>query len=500
MRTGLPGAPLIAPREWRWILAAAGAVTAFSAIPYLVAWTLTPPGHVWMGTTHNGVDTAVHWSWIVQARDGSFFLSNLFAAEPDSGRFVHLWAWGIGTVAAAARTPYAVVYHLARLLFTFTSVVLVYRLAAYVVPQTEPRRWATAVVAAGAGLGWLVGLSGAPFGSADLVQPEVVTFLALYSSGLFAFSITLFLLALTSLLEAERTGRTRDAIVAGLALLLLINVHTYDAVPLVVIVGAHLVIGRLRHGRFSTRLLRAAGIAAAVAAPAAAWMLWYLSTDAVFQLRAAVPTPSLPLGHYLLGFGLLIPLAVIGARTEGAERDMVVLLVAWAFLQLGLGYLPVGLQRKLLMGVHIPVALLAGLGMVRVRLRRGGLWAAAVVFVLLSLSNVFFTARDLHALISRGGDLSNFRAYVPRVTYDGFTRAGETPATAVIATSPEYSPHVAMVAGRTTLPGHWGETPHYREKQALVRAVLEERLSLAAFAGATGATHLLIDDRLILLP
>ena len=498
-RSGPSRAPSIAPREWRWILVAAGAVTVASAVPYVIAWALTPPGHVWMGTTHNGVDTAVHWSWIVQARDGSFFLSNLFATEPHSGRFVHLWAWAIGTTAAALRVSYVVVYHLSRLLFTFTSVVLVYRLAACVVAQTEPRRWATAAVAAGSGLGWVVGLSGDPYASADLVQPEVVTFLALYSSGLFAFSITLFLLALTSLLEAERTGRARDAVVAGVALLLLINVHTYEAVPLAVIWGAHLVIGRLRHGRFSARALRATAIAAAVAAPAAAWMSWYLFADPVFRLRATVPTPSLPLGHYLLGFGLLIPLAAIGARTEGARRDMVVLLIAWALLQLGLGYAPIGLQRKLLMGVHIPVALLAGLGLARVRAGRGGWRAAAVVLVLAGSSNVFFTARDVHALVVRGGDLSNFRAYVPRETYDGFTRARETPSTAVIATTPEYSPHVAIVAGRTTLPGHWGETPRYPEKQALVRAVLEGRLSLPGFAAATGATHLLVDGRLFAL-
>ena len=494
------GTPLVARAEYGWALGAAAVVTLATAVPYLVAWAWTPLGQVWMGTTHNGMDTAVHWSWIAQAREGSFFLSNLFATEPQSGRFVHLWAWGIGALSALLQVPYVAVYHASRLLFTFTTVVLVYRLAAFVAGDPRARRWATAAVCVGAGLGWIVGLSGAPFGSADLVQPEVVTFQALYTSGLFAFSLTLFLLALVSLLEAERSGSSRWALAAGVAALLLVNVHTYDVVPLAAAWVAHLIVGRARRGAFSRPALRATAIAAAVAAPGVAWTAWYFLSDPVLQARVAVATASPPPGHYAVGFGLLLPLAVLGVSHESARRDMVLLLAAWAILQLGLGYAPVPFQRKLLMGVHVPIAMLAGLGLARIGARHHGRAVATVLLVLAALSNLFFVARDLNALSERRGDLSNFATYVPRDVYEGFVRARALPRSAVVAATPGYSPHVAAVAGRTTLPGHWGETPDYDRKRALVTGVLAGEMSLGAFAGETGATHLLVDGRLIELP
>jgi hypothetical protein len=439
----------------------------------------------------------VHWSWIVQARDGSFFLSNLFATEPQSGRFVHLWAWAIGSLSAVLHAPYVAVYHASRAAFTFTSVALLYRLAAFVTDDASGRRWATVTVVAGAGIGWLVGLLGAPFGSADLVQPEIVTFLALYSSGLFAFSITLFLLVLTGLLSAERSGRDRHAVIAGVAAFLLVNVHTYDAVPLAAAWGAYLLLVGIRRRAVPLRGLRASVIAAVLAAPAAVWMLWYVLGDPVFRLRAAVATPVLPPGHYLLGFGLLLPLAALGARYRGARRDMVAFLVAWGLIQFALAHLPVSVQRKLLMGVHVPIALLAGLGLARIRAWPRGSALSAVLLVVLSLGNVFFVARDLNVLAERGGDLSNFRTYVPADVAEGLARARLTPEDAVIATSPEFSPHVAMFAGRSTLPGHWGETPRYHEKRAVVNGLLAGRMSLAAFADATGATHLLVGETLV---
>jgi hypothetical protein len=485
--------------EWRWALALAAVVAVVTTVPYLIAWIRTPPGHVWIGTTHNGTDTSVHWSWIVQARDGSFFLSNLFATEPQSGRFVHLWAWAIGAFSALLHVPYVAVYQASRVVFTFTSVALVYRLAARVTDDVRCRRWATATAVVGGGLGWLVGLAGAPFATADLVQPEIVTFLALYSSGLFAFSITLFLLVLTGLVEAERTGRDRDAVIAGVAAFLLINVHTYDVVPLAAAWAAYLIVLAIRSGSLPRRGLRASAIAAAIAAPAALWMLAYVLADPVFRLRAAVETPALSPGHYLLGFGLLLPLAALGAQHESAKRPMVAFLITWAAVQLALAYMPTSMQRKLLMGVHVPIALLAGLGLARVGASRWGWAAAAALLVVASLGNVYFVARDLDVLAQRGGDLSNFRTYVPRDVVEGLAMAARTPRDAVIATSPEYSPHVAMKTGRKTVPGHWAETPRYEEKRAFVNGLLEGRMSLAEFATATGATHLLVGARVIRL-
>jgi hypothetical protein len=50
----VPGdAPRFESGEWRWALLVAALATLATTVPYLLAWARTPPGHVWIGTTHN---------------------------------------------------------------------------------------------------------------------------------------------------------------------------------------------------------------------------------------------------------------------------------------------------------------------------------------------------------------------------------------------------------------------------------------------------------------
>jgi hypothetical protein len=70
-----------------------------------------------------------------------------------------------------------------------------------------------------------------------------------------------------------------------------------------------------------------------------------------------------------LGYGLLVPLAAWGATLlvrESRKRDegaRLWLPVIWATVGFVVPYLPVSFQRKMVMGLHLPIALLAGVGL-----------------------------------------------------------------------------------------------------------------------------------------
>ena len=66
--------------------------------------------------------------------------------------------------------------------------------------------------------------------------------------------------------------------------------------------------------RFPTREVKTALIAAAIAAPSVLYMLWLYKAEPIFKARADTATLSPNPALYLLGYGLLIPLAIYGLR------------------------------------------------------------------------------------------------------------------------------------------------------------------------------------------
>jgi hypothetical protein len=74
-------------------------------------------------------------------------------------------------------------------------------------------------------------------------------------------------------------------------------------------------------------------------------------------------TPTPPIVEVLLGYGLVLVLAVVGVVLgKAGSRPSGRLLMTWAILGFMMLYLPIALQRRLMLGLFIPLAALAGMG------------------------------------------------------------------------------------------------------------------------------------------
>jgi hypothetical protein len=109
-----------------------------------------------------------------------------------------------------------------------------------------------------------------------------------------------------------------------------------------------------------------------------------------------------------LGFGLLIPMAAIGAVISWRDsRRPTALLVCWILTVLLLLYLPIPgatIQRRFLSGLHMPLALLSAfaiisvIGRIRPRIMYG--LAALGVLAILSITNVARITKDTINIIN----------------------------------------------------------------------------------------------------
>ena len=257
-------------------------------LPYLYGFSISHGRQfLWLG--YNLDDSCVYLSWMRQAADGAPNTLNLFTTDPQHGIAPNPLFWTLGHIAGVCRLPLIAVYHLARLVLGFALLMLVWELIVALIANRQSQRNAFLFVCFSAGLGWLPLWWSQPLpGPIDTWQPEAITFLSLYLSPLFCFSMFLQVAVVYLLLRAQRTGSTGTALFAGLCGFLLGLTHTYDVITMAAIWLTYLVALTVK-ALLAKDSVRGIGIgwlqallAGLITLPAVAYIAFQLKSEAVF--------------------------------------------------------------------------------------------------------------------------------------------------------------------------------------------------------------------------
>ncbi len=452
---------------------------ALTCLPYLLVALRTPSGAMFPWVLFNTDDHAVYFSWMRQGMDGRWLIRNLFTTDRQSGAHFHAYFQLLGAAAGLLRLDLALAYHVARLLTGAGALVLVYRLAAWFTDDVFERRCALWVTALSGGIGWLFWRDRVQTNEpVDVWQPEALTFPSLYTNGLFTVSLLLMLGVVLGLIRAERNGKLDGAVAAGLCGLVLGNVHSYDMIHLTVVWLCYLLLRGQLDYRLPWPALKQALIAAAIASPSVLAMAWLYLSEPVFRSRADTQTLTPGFDRYVLGYGLLLPLAGFAARelalrsrsTVRERRGDLLFPITWAVVGLCVAYLPFAFQRKLVMGVHLPLGLLAGIAVARLtQLARRHLspgMSAALLIAVLSPSSVLYLARDIRLARDEGVTSTGVHpVYWNESQINLYRWIGEhTPRESAVLAFPFDAVFVPAFSGRAVYAGHWGETPRFSEK------------------------------------
>jgi len=465
-----------------------GALTLLLAsLPHLIGWLTTPAGHVYSGLTTNIDDSAVYLTYLRQASEGRFFQTNQFTTEPQHSYLFNLLFLLLGNIARLTHLPLVLVYNLGRFGFGALLLWLLVLLLREAVADERARRIGFALACVSGGFGFLfINAPGIVYSKpVDVWQPEAHLFASLSYTVLFVAGLAGIAWFAWSLLRSERTGRWRDLWPAALAIALLADFHSYDVLPLLALASAYRVVSSVTHRRVEMGAwLRLAALWAA-ALPLLAYQFWALKTAGVLANREQEATMTGSLATILLGFGLVLILAVVApllpeARRRFASPDALRFLLVWAVVGIAITYLPVNFQRKLLMGAQIPLCLLAGPALAALTSRLSGalpvLAAGAVV--------IATTPTHLMNLMDTVGKLeANAGSHLPYLTTDerdalrwlhDHTARGDAVLVAPDRTShlrlpgqalwPHLSVYVPALAGNTVYNGHWSETTDFKRK------------------------------------
>lgn len=404
--------------ERRFALLLALACVALAAFPTLFAFLATPPGTQYVGFQTNADDHMVYAAWTWQAAHGALTFDNRFAVDPQPGLTFHLYFLLIGQLARLTGVVAAMT--IGRLVFTGLFVLLLARLVHRLRPSIYGLKLTLAAAVMGGGIGFLPNFwhRFGNEGPTDIWQPEGFVVPSMLTNGLFMVSLCLILCVFLCVLRARR-GRAKAVIQGALAMGVLMNIHSYDALLVGLVLLGFLAASLVARQATVPWVVRCTLIVLG-ALPASLWFLHVLGADEVFRARAATETFSPNFRQVLLGYlppmalgfvgiyrhvirspkdrtrrlvglalavGLILALAALSANhTSGYFLSPVAwagafvvavaatallavrspsrnLIVAWAIIGTVAIYFPGLFQRKLTMGLAIPWSLLAAIAL-----------------------------------------------------------------------------------------------------------------------------------------
>ncbi|HEX8832691.1 MAG TPA: hypothetical protein VF719_00755, partial [Abditibacteriaceae bacterium] len=290
----------------------------------------------------------------------------------------------------------------------------------------------------------------------------------------------------TAKARAEKSRRA--AVYAGIAALLLTNIHTYDAIPLNTVLllwalGSTPVFRRmLKQTTDTNRWLSLAPLSVIFwTLPPLLYQFFVFRNSTEFQVKALTRTAAPPLMDIVLSYGPLMALAIAGgfiALRVSSSR----LPIAWALITLMMIYAPVSFARKMIEGLHLPLCFLAALAISALLAKLASsstrkIVAGATVAVL-SISSLQFVAWSLEN--ARDNNLSRAQVFMPPLSLTSgdaaaltFLNESKDGRDGAVLALPYLSNYIPRETGRTVYAGHWAETLNFFDEKTRSGKIVE---------------------------
>jgi hypothetical protein len=382
--------------EKAWCLILSGVLALLTTLPFLLAYERPGATLQFTGSLLAVEDGNSYIAKMRRGAEGDWLFQSPYTAQEQAGMPVFLAYLLLGKLAAgpASHEQLVASLHLARILAIPLAVFATYRFVSRFLHEERWRKWTTLLAVAGGGLGWVVFLFGNTswLGSQplELYSPESFGFLAALTFPHLLLARALLLLALDAYLDAAE--KRRRAWAAALCLVGVVVLQPLSIAAAAAAIGAHQLVRMLRAWLARKPVRLWSHVCPAIVTLAAPMLLigmyaLLVQRDAFMRSWAAqnVLTSPHP-AHYLLAYGLLIPLAGLGAwRAWTTRQDEALLLVGWVALLPLLAYLPVTFQRRLPEAGWVALAALAAFGLSGLPGRGDGRWRAGLGVLALSM-------------------------------------------------------------------------------------------------------------------
>jgi hypothetical protein len=459
-----------------------------SAIPYVYAYAVQSPGHVFMGFFYLGDDANTYLAKMRQGLEGAWSWHNRYTTESSPTAYLFMFWIFLGHIAGLTHLPLLAVFHLARIAAAFALMAGAWLFISHFIQDHSARRFAFLFCAIGLGMGYVIQALGHPVilgnqtDTLDWRMPELTAFYSVLALPHFAWSGVFAAVGAALTLKAIQRGSLTLGAVAGLAWLGQASIHPQMPILMGGAVGLALL---LRPAR--PRGWVAGAVAFAIPAPYILYSyLAFVGNPEVqrwtFHSKNALPPESFSLFFAIAPQLLLALTGIPGALRRRSREDL--FLLGWLVLLAVILYLPNpagDLRRRFLDGLYLPLVVLGARGLFEDILPRLRSLRARR---LIPFSYVAFAAVGSAFLVLAPLAVAAQPQYsVPTAMYDGLNWLGGQPAGRVLC-MPGVGLYVPAYSADTVYVGHYDETFDYVNKTQTALKVLTGQQDLEQFTVA----------------
>jgi len=455
-------------KEWLMVTLFAVFITLLTALPLIMGY-LTQGPEVFMGIPVHVTDANAHLNLIEQAREGELLFTNMFTGETVPALLFNPFHLVLGTIASSSLA----VYNVAAILLTFVFFFVLYWFIGEFINDKKTKQVAFFLtgLSTGFGAGWILvqSITGRMLGSSDLWVSEMNTF-TMFGQPHFTLATIFMMIVIAFTKRALEHSSNKYAVFAGITALLLTTVHIFDIVTLSAILGTWFVYRQIKYG-WEWDEVKKLGIIAFIALPAVAYYAWlFLLNPTYSEWNALNQTITPNIIEIISGYGLIIFLAAFIIYKDRFKDKRTVLLSLWAIANLLLIYLPVNVQRRFIMGLHLPLCMLAAIAIISLtnKLR----WQQAIiigVILITSITTIFLTVDRINNLHDdEVNDYKNVK-YLSTEEVEALEWLRELKDRDKIIFAPrKISNYIPSFAYKRIYSGHWAQTINYESKQDYV--------------------------------
>ncbi len=465
----------ISHAEWRWAAGVACIIILVTNIPYIAGFIPKASENVFTGAVFDAEDYYSHLAAMWQGYRGAWNFQLLATPELHKGvYFIYLFYLVLGHAARVLNVPLQWIYHVSRIVLGFLTLLITYRFITLFLDTTK-RKLAFLLVCTASGLGWITQII-APARPPALTPIDFWLIDAYYFFSImifphFSVSIIMLLCGYIAFLRHKVMTAT-DIILALGASFILSLVHpfllmVFDLVPILYFGLCAWKIRRwpIRQGI----ILFCIGL---TQLPIVVYDFWILNTRFPFTMwQAQNLTLSPPAHYYILGYGVLVFLTIVGLSTFLKYARHAAFIPIWIGVVLVASYLPWTLQRRFLIGYQVALSVVAAYGVAKLSAWVGGgayrAWRIKASLILLgAISNIYlvsgYTAMALmeHPTYYHSPDEAVALSWLKtHTTWD------ET-----ILGAYQTSGRIFGALGHRVVAGHWTETADLANKNRKVAA------------------------------
>jgi hypothetical protein len=328
-------------------------------LPYLFANFFHPEGLVFGGYLQNPLDGNSYLAKMREGYDGEWLFFLPFTSEKGDATFLFTFYLFLGHVARIFGLPLLVIFHFARIICSIVMFYFVEKFLELYLPDDESLFNGIFIISLfGSGMGsiayFVTGVM-----TADFWVAEAFPFLSAYSNPHFPLGISLLLFILIRFYEGwKREGYFWLCVCS----ILLVIILPFGYVIGLMVVGVKEFMGFIHSKNFKS--LSPALYCLLVGLPILIYQQWAATHDPLLMVwNEQNITISPPLWDIFISISPLILFSVAGIVSTINNKGIYEIPIIWAIVSFIFLIFPISLQRRFLLGIFIPLAVLAGRGL-----------------------------------------------------------------------------------------------------------------------------------------